>query len=208
MYFSVTRSHKKYFFENMSKSNVYKKLMTLSPKNAKMIPVVKKEVFRLKTDWKKELPAALLAGGICGVIVLMALVFLAPEKWYMAFPAAAVMAAAALYKTVSDKEKNARKYKRDEHLVTMPWFASAEGFIRKDSDRPAKFYFGEDGITSIRYKNVKPIVEFIPKEKITGRGTDRCGWISFIVPEEKFRIVIPKENAENLVENLTKNGWE
>lgn len=34
--------------------------MTLSPKNAKMIPVVKKEVFRLKTDWKKELPAAFL----------------------------------------------------------------------------------------------------------------------------------------------------
>ena len=29
----------------MSKFNIYKKLMTLSPKNAKMIPVVKKEVF-------------------------------------------------------------------------------------------------------------------------------------------------------------------
>ena len=182
--------------------------MTLSPKNAKMVPLVKKEVFRLKTDWKKELPASLLAGGICGVIVLMALVFLAPEKWYMAFPAAMVMAAAALYKTVSDKEKNARKYKRDERLVPIGWFASAEGFIRKDSDRPAKFYFGEEGIAAIRYKNVKPIIEFIPKEKITGRATDRCGWLSFFVPEEKFRIVIPKENAEGLVENLIKNGWE
>lgn len=162
----------------------------------------------MKIDWKKDLPAAVLAGGICGIITLFALIFLAPEKWYMAFLVAAVISAVALWKAASDEEKYAARYKRDEHLVENNWLAAVEGFIRTDSDKPAKFFFGEEGVTSIHYKNVKPIIKFIPKEEITGRGYDRCGWLSFVVPKEKIRIVIPKENADGLVENLLKNGWK
>lgn len=156
----------------------------------------------------KELPAALLAGGISGIITLVAFLFIAPSDWYFSLIIAAAMTALSLWKAVSDSEKNEKRYKRDEKLITEEWFCAEEGFIRTDSDRPAKFFFSEKGVSVLRYKNVKPIVEFIEKEKITGRGTDRCGWLSFIVPEEKLRIVFEKEKAFRLVENLTKNGWE
>ncbi len=162
----------------------------------------------MNMDWKKELPAALLAGAICGIISLAAFLVLAPADWYYALVIAVVMTGASVWKSCSDREKNEKRYKRDEHMVTEPWFYSAEGFIRTDSDKAAKFFFGETGVTSIHYKNVKPIVSFTPKDKITGRGTDRCGWLSFVVPEEKMRIVIPKENAGELSESLIKNGWE
>lgn len=162
----------------------------------------------MKNEWKKELPAAVLAGGICGIVTLFALVFLAPEKWYMAIFVAIIMSAAALWKAVSDREKNVKRYKRDEKLIKNLWFCSAEGYIRTDSDRAAKFFFGPDGITVLSYKNVKPVVEFVEKEKISGSGKDRCGWVSFVIKDEKRRLVVPKENTEKLMQNLAENDWK
>ena len=154
--------------------------------------------------WKKELPAALLAGAICGIITLAALLFLAPEDWYLALAVFAVMTGFTLWKGVSDKDKSAKKYKRDEHLIGQSWFLAEEGFIRTDSDRAAKFFFGAEGISVLYYKNVKPIIEFVSKEKITGTGTDRCGWLSLIIPEEKRRFVFEKESAERIKPHLDK----
>ena len=162
----------------------------------------------MKNEWKKELPAAMLAGGICGIVVLLALIFMAPQKWFLAFPVAVLMAGIALWKAVSDKEKFEKRYKRDEKLVEKSWFCAAKGYIRTDSDKAAKFFFGEDGITILSYKNVKPVVEFIEKEKINGTGKDRCGWVSFLIKGEKRRLVVPKDEAENLMKNLGENGWK
>jgi len=158
----------------------------------------------LDEKWKKELPAALLAGAICGIITFAALMFLAPQDWYLALVVFAVMTGFALWKSVSDKDKSAKKYKRDERLIVQSWFLAEEGFIRTDSDRAAKFFFGEEGISVLYYKNVKPIIEFVTKEKITGTGTDRCGWISLIVPEEKRRFVFEKESAERIKPHMEK----
>ncbi len=162
----------------------------------------------MKSNWKKELPAALLAGGICGIITLLAFLFLAPKDWYLSLIIAAAMTGISLWKSVGDSEKNEKRYKRDEHLIEKEWLFAEEGFIRTDSDKAAKFFFGTDGVSVLYYKNVKPVIEFIEKEKITGRGTDRCGWLSLIVPEEKMRLVFPSEKAAGVVENLTKIGWE
>ena len=81
----------------------------------------------MKEEIRKEIPAALLAGALCGIIALAGLLFVAPERWYLAFVIAAVMAAVVLYKSVSERKKNSGKYERDEHLVDFPYVFSAEG---------------------------------------------------------------------------------
>ena len=51
----------------------------------------------MKNEWKNEILPSCLAGVIAGIICLLGIVFIAPEKWYLAFPAALIMAGAALY---------------------------------------------------------------------------------------------------------------
>ena len=153
-------------------------------------------------NWKNELPAALLAGGICGIVCLIGLLFITPERWYLSFVIALFMGAVVFIKSSSDKKKNSGKYERDEHLISFPYVFSAEGYLRADSDRDAKFYFGEEKIGVLYYKNVRPIVEEFEKEKIKVGYFDRCGWFSVVIEGEKRRIVIPKGKAEEASEVL------
>lgn len=173
-----------------------------------LLYIHRKGCFVLKEEIKKEIPAALLAGAICGIIALAGLLFAAPERWYLAFVIAAVMAAVVLYKSASERKKNSGKYERDEHLVDFPYVFSAEGYLRGESDKDAKFYFGADEIGALHYKNARPVFETFSKEKIKAGYPDRCGWFSIIIAGEKTRIVIPKENAQEasmVLEEILKN---
>ena len=147
-------------------------------------------------NWKNELPAALLAGGICGIVCLIGLLFITPERWYLSFVIALFMGAVVFIKSSSDKKKNSGKYERDEHLISFPWIFSAEGYIRESSDRDAKIYFGEEKIAVLSYKNVKPIINEYECSKVKTGFFDRCGWLSIVLEGEKMRLVIPKQNAE------------
>ena len=147
-------------------------------------------------NWKNELPAALLAGGICGIVCLIGLLFITPERWYLSFVIALFMGAVVFIKSSSDKKKNSGKYERDEHLISLPWIFSAEGYIRESSDRDAKIYFGEEKIAVLSYKNVKPIINVYECSKVKTGYFDRCGWLSIVLEGEKMRLVIPKQNAE------------
>lgn len=147
-------------------------------------------------NWKNELPAALLAGGICGIVCLIGLLFITPERWYLSFVIALFMGAVVFIKSSSDKKKNSGKYERDEHLISFPWIFSAEGYIRESSDRDAKIYFGEEKIAVLSYKNVKPIINEYECSKVKTGYFDRCGWLSIVLEGEKMRLVIPKQNAE------------
>ncbi len=161
----------------------------------------------MKNEWKEDLLPSCLAGAICGVTCLLALLFLAPGKWYCAFIVAAVMAGVSFYFAVSGRKKDAHKYKRDEHLITEEWVCSAEGYIRMDSDRKAKFFFGDDGISVLSYKNVKPIIAFYEKEKVSALYFDRCGWLAVMIKDEKMRLVIPKEDAGEIYAFLSERGF-
>ncbi|MBR2041178.1 MAG: hypothetical protein IJ945_02280 [Oscillospiraceae bacterium] len=161
----------------------------------------------MKNNWKEDFLPSCLAGAICGITCLLALLFLAPEKWYYAFIVAVIMVGVSLYFSGSEKRKSAARYKRDEHLIKEEWFFCVEGFIRRDSDRKAKFFFGEDGVTVLSYKNVKPIIDFYGKEKISALYFDRCGWLAIMMPEEKMRLVVPKEEAEKAHKILLEKGW-
>ena len=156
----------------------------------------------MKNEWKSEIPAAVFGGIICGAISLLGFVFIAPERWYLSFAVAVFMGAVVFFKSVSDKKKNSGKYERDEQLISFPYVFSAEGYLRADSDRDAKFYFGEEKIGVLYYKNVRPIVEEFEKEKIKVGYFDRCGWFSVVIEGEKRRIVIPKGKAEEASEVL------
>lgn len=147
-------------------------------------------------NWKNELPAALLAGGICGIVCLIGLLFITPERWYLSFVITLFMGAVVFIKSSSDKKKNSGKYERDEHLISFPWIFSAEGYIRESSDRDAKIYFGEEKIAVLSYKNVKPIINEYECSKVKTGYFDRCGWLSIVLEGEKMRLVIPKQNAE------------
>lgn len=156
-----------------------------------------KAVLFLKKEWKNEFQVALLAGLLSGIIALIGLLFITPERWYLSFAIMAVMTGVTFAKSVSDKKKNSGKYERDEHLVPFPWFYSAEGYLRESSDRDAKFYFGEEKIAALYYNNVRPLIKEFDKSKIKAGYFDRCGWFSIVVEDEKSRIVIPKNEAEN-----------
>ena len=156
----------------------------------------------MKKEWKSEIPAAVFAGIICGTICLVGLLFIAPERWYLSFVVAIFMDGVVLYKSVSDKKKNSGRYERDEHLIDFPYIFSAEGYLRGDSDRDAKFFFGEDKIGVLYYKNVRPITEEFEKERIKVGYFDRCGWFSIVIEGEKQRLVIPKGEAEKAAEVL------
>lgn len=156
----------------------------------------------MKNEWKSEIPAAVFGGIICGAISLLGFVFIEPERWYLSFAVAVFMGAVVFFKSVSDKKKNSGKYERDEYLIDFPYIFSAEGYLRADSDRDAKFYFGEDRIGVLYYKNVKPIFEEFEKERIKVGYFDRCGWFSVAIEGEKRRIVIPKGKAEEASEVL------
>ena len=156
----------------------------------------------MKKEWKNEIPAALLAGALCGIISLAGLLFAAPERWYLSFVIAVFMGAVVFYKSVSERKKNSGKYERDENLVDFPYIFSAEGYLRSESDRDAKFYFGEERIGALYYRNVKPVFESFGKEKIKAGYFDRCGWFSIVFEGEKRRIVIPKGKAEQAAEVL------
>ena len=147
-------------------------------------------------NWKNELPAALLAGGICGIVCLIGLLFITPERWYLSFVIALFMGAVVFIKSSSDKKKNSGKYERDERLISFPWIFSAEGYIRESCDRDAKIYFGEEKIAVLSYKNVKPIINEYECSKVKTGYFDRCGWLSIVLEGEKMRLVIPKQNAE------------
>lgn len=136
-------------------------------------------------NWKNELPAALLAGGICGIVCLIGLLFITPERWYLSFVIALFMGAVVFIKSSSDKKKNSGKYERDEHLISFPWIFSAEGYIRESSDRDAKIYFGEEKIAVLSYKNVKPIINEYECSKVKTGYFDRCGWLSIVLEGEK-----------------------
>ena len=147
-------------------------------------------------NWKNELPAALLAGAICGIVCLIGLLFITPERWYLSFVIALFRGAVVFIKSSSDKKKNSGKYERDEHLISFPWIFSAEGYIRESSDRDAKIYFGEEKIAVLSYKNVKPIINEYECSKVKTGYFERCGWLSIVLEGEKMRLVIPKQNAE------------
>ncbi len=171
-------------------------------KNVKMDNIKEGGFCIMKDNWKNEIPTAILAGGLCGIIALLGLIFVAPERWYLSFVVALFMGAVVFYKSVSDKKKNSGKYERDENLVDFPYIFSAEGYLRRESDRDAKFYFGKDEIGVIYYKNVKPVFESFEKEKIKAGYFDRCGWFSIVFEDRKTRIVIPKGKAEQAAEVL------
>ena len=156
----------------------------------------------MKKEWKSEIPAAVFAGILCGVICLSGFIFIAPERWYLSFVVAIFMGGVVLYKSVSDKKKNSGRYERDEHLIDFPYIFSAEGYLRGDSDRDAKFFFGEDKIGVLYYKNVRPLTEEFEKERIKVGYFDRCGWFSIVIEGEKQRLVIPKGEAEKAAEIL------
>lgn len=162
----------------------------------------------MKNKLSDEIVTALLGGGICGAIALLGLLFVTPERWYLAFVIAAVMGGIVYYKTGSEKKKNSGRYERDEHLIDFPWVYSVEGFLRGSSDRSAKFYFGEDKIGVLFYNNVRPLTKEYGKERIKAGYTDRCGWFSIVIEGEKERIVIPKEKAEkaaSVLEEILQN---
>ena len=152
----------------------------------------------MKNEWKSEIPAAVFGGIICGAISLLGFVFIEPEKWYLSFAVAVFMGAVVFFKSVSDKKKNSGRYERDENLIGFPYVFSAEGFLREDSDTNAKFYFGEDKIGVLYYKNVKPLTKEFGKEQIKVGYFDRCGWFTIVINGEKQRIVIPKGEAEKV----------
>ena len=156
----------------------------------------------MKKEWKSEIPAAVFAGILCGAICLIGFIFIAPERWYLSFVVAIFMGGVVFYKSVSDKKKNSGRYERDEHLIDFPYIFSAEGYLRGDSDRDAKFFFGEDKIGVLYYKNVRPITEEFEKERIKVGYFDRCGWFSIVIEGEKQRLVIPKGEAEKAAEVL------
>lgn len=161
----------------------------------------------MNKEWKEDVLPSCLAGLICGITCLLALVFLAPEKWYYAFFAAIIMTGVSLYFAVLEKKKNAARYERDEHLIKEKWFYAAEGCVRRDADRKAKFFFSEEGITVLCYKNVKPIVTFYEKEKFSALYYDRCGWLAIMMKDENMRFVIPKEEAEKVHKILLEKGF-
>lgn len=150
----------------------------------------------MNKDFKTGLFVAILAGIICGVICLIGFLFLEPQSWYFSILIAGIMGVAVWFKSAYDKKKNAGKYERDEHLIDFPYIYSVEGYLRGDSDKDAKFYFGEDRIAALHYKNVRPIIEEFETERIKTGYMDRCGWFSILVKGEKRRLVIPKPEAE------------
>ena len=161
----------------------------------------------MKNEWKNEILPSCLAGVIAGIICLLGIVFIAPEKWYLAFPAAAIMACLAFYAAVSEKRKLAARYDKYENMIENGYFASAEGYIRTDSDSPAKFFFGEEYVSVLSCKKPKPALEVIPKEKIVNGGFDRCGWLSLIVKGENRRMVFSSENGAKIKKVLEDSGW-
>ena len=163
---------------------------------------MKKGGLFLKENWKNEFPAAVFAGILCGVICLLGLLFIAPERWYLSFVVAVFMGGVVWYKSASDRKKNSGKFERDEHLIDFPYIYSVAGYLRGDSDRDAKFFFGEEKIGVLYYKNVRPLTEEFEKSKIKAGYFDRCGWFSIIIEGEKRRIVIPKGEAEKAAEVL------
>jgi hypothetical protein len=112
------------------------------------------------------------------------------------------MGAVVFYKSVSEKKKNSGKYEKDEYLIDFPFIYSAEGYLRSESDQRAKFYFGEDKIGVLYYKNVRPFTEEFEKELIKVGYFDRSGWFTIVINGEKRRLVIPKGEAEKAAEVL------
>lgn len=167
----------------------------------------KKGVFKMKDQWKKEFLPSCLAGAVCGITALLALIFLAPGKWYFAFIVAVIMTGVSLCYALSEKKKLSARYERNENLIKNEYLVSAEGYIRTDSDSPAKFFFGENSVEVLSCKKVKPVLEEIPKDKIIGRGFDRCGWLSLLIEDEKRRIVFPAVEAEKILAFIENNGW-
>ena len=157
---------------------------------------MEKGAFLLKQNLKNEIIAAVFAGILCGAMCLVGFIFIAPERWYLSFAVAIFMGGVVFYKSVSDKKKNSGRYERDEHLIGFPSVFSAEGFLREDSDTNAKFYFGEDKIGVLYYKNVKPLTKEFAKEQIKVGYFDRCGWFTIVIKGGKERLVIPKGEAE------------
>ncbi len=156
----------------------------------------------MKENLKNEILAAVFAGILCGAMCLVGFIFIAPERWYLSFVVAVFMGAIVFFKSVSEKKKNSGKYERDEHLIGFPYVFSAEGYLRGETDLNAKFYFGEDKIGVLYYKNVRPFTEEFEKERIKIGYFDRCGWFTISINGEKRRIVIPKGNAEKASEVL------
>lgn len=161
----------------------------------------------MEKEKKTDIFAALLAGGVGGAICLLALLFIGREKWYLCFPAAIIIALAVWKKMDMDKKKNAMRYRRDEHLIEKPFFIAAEGYLREESDKYAKFFFGEEGVSILSHKHEKPIVEFIGRENINGKGFDRCGWLSILIKHDRRRIVIPEKSAGEVFDFLEEKNW-
>ena len=156
----------------------------------------------LKQKLKNEIIAAVFAGILCGAMCLAGFIFIAPERWYLSFVVAVFLGGVVWYISSSDRKKNSGKFERDEHLIDFPYIYSAAGYLRGDSDRDAKFFFGEEKIGVLYYKNVRPLTEEFEKENIKVGYFDRCGWFTIVINGEKERIVIPKGNAEKAAEVL------
>ena len=152
----------------------------------------------MNQNLKNEIIAAVFAGILCGAMCLVGFLFIAPERWYLSFVVAAFMGGIVFYKSNSERKKNSGKYERDEHLISFPYIFSAEGYLRGESDLRAKFYFGEDKIGVLYYKNVRPFTEEFENERIKVGYFDRCGWFTIVINGEKQRIVIPKGEAEKV----------
>lgn len=162
----------------------------------------------MKDNWKNEFPAAAFAGLLCGIICLIGILFIEPTKWYISIVVAFIMFAVVWYKSARDRKKNSGKFERDEHLIDFPYIYSAEGYLRGDSDRSAKFYFGEDRVGVLYYKNVRPLTEEFGTERVKTAYMDRSGWFTIAIKDEKRRIVIPKgeaEKAASVLEEILKN---
>ena len=156
----------------------------------------------MKQNLKNEIIAAVFAGILCGAMCLVGFIFIAPERWYLSLVVAIFMGGVVFYKSSSDKKKNSGRYERDENLIGFPYVFCAEGFLREDSGTNAKFYFGEEKIGVLYYKNVKPLTKEFEKEQIKMGYFDRCGWFTIVINGGKERLVIPKGEAEKAAEIL------
>lgn len=161
----------------------------------------------LNKNLKKDIPVALFAGLICGIVCAAALAFIDAKKIWLSVPIALAMAVFSFLQTALDKKLSASRYEKAEKEIQKPYFCTAEGILRKDFDMPTKFFFTEESIIAVYYKSKKPTVEEFFKKNFGFFEKDRFGRLNIKV-EDGRRIVFEKDVTEELLKKLDKKGWK